>query len=159
VAHQDELQNEQAWQPPHRRPGHFKTSRHSPPPKSTKTFDKILIPDPPQGSTLHEGDIVRTTGWLYLIAWENKSGGDSDYHMQLATSKTDGNNCVVVEVPDPDVSWRTDVRPESLPSSAPDAGSQAPARSGLGKFREKMNSPVHVTVTGQLFYDTSHKPS
>src|SRR2546425_1451171 len=76
---------------------------------STSEFDAKLIKDSPPGSNLHEGDVMRTTGWLHLIAWEHGSSGDGDFHMQLSTSRTDGRNCVIMEVPDPDA--------EDVPSS------------------------------------------
>ncbi len=47
---------------------------------------------------LKEGDIVRTTGWLHVIARKP----DGDYHVQIAVNQTNQAQCLIVEVPNPD---------------------------------------------------------
>lgn len=63
--------------------------------------DRIPDPQPPVG---REGDLIAVTGWLHLVALEN----DGDYHMQMSDSPTDGNICLVVEVPDADAAFVKD---------------------------------------------------
>ena len=46
---------------------------------------------------IKEGDIITITGWIHLVAGEP----DGDYHIQVSGSRTNGDNCVVVEVPLP----------------------------------------------------------
>lgn len=101
--------------------------------------------------TLHEGDLVTVTGYLYRARCRT----DGDYHMEIGVSPARRNaRCLIVEVPDPsqipDHQLRTLIRRarddlESMGSSV--FASHARAR------------PLQVTVTGQLFLDESHHRS
>jgi hypothetical protein len=69
-------------------------------------FQDARIPAFSNSLSVNEGDILQTTGWLYLIATESD---DCDYHIQISnrprttTDKpTSEDNCIVVEAPKPD---------------------------------------------------------
>ena len=105
------------------------------------------------GDKLPEGMLVTTTGWLRLVAGET----DGDYHIQISNSATSGDQCLIVEVPNPDPDFvataslrpefeavRTFIKTKMLAGKDP-----SPAGS-------VMQHEVFVTVTGILFYDDSH---
>jgi hypothetical protein len=105
------------------------------------------------GEKFPEGTIVTTTGWLHLVAGET----DGDFHIQISASATSGDDCLIVEVPNPDPKFTATagLRPEfqvvrdlilskMLAGKAPSAGGSV------------MRHPVFVTVTGVLFFDDSH---
>ena len=58
-----------------------------------RRFTAARIPDAVDG--LHEGDIIRTKGWVHVVALES----DGDYHVQVTSSPTSGNHCLVIEMP------------------------------------------------------------
>jgi hypothetical protein len=45
-----------------------------------------------------EGTAITTAGWVHLVAGET----DGDYHIQIGASATSGDQCLIVEVPNPD---------------------------------------------------------
>jgi hypothetical protein len=69
------------------------------PHQSMIAIDAQRIAESPPGSSLREGDVVRTTGWIFLVAHEP---GDDDFHIQMTGDATDGDHCLIVEVPAPD---------------------------------------------------------
>ena len=125
-------------------------------PKVTKNdarFQKQRIPPFSNNLNIHEGELITTTGWLHLIAGES----DGDYHIQISASPTDGNNCIIVEVPNSDAEFvadaalrpqfeqvRTFLKTKTLANKDPSSGGSV------------MTHPPFVQVTGQLFYDDSH---
>lgn len=118
-------------------------------PKPVSKYAATLLPGKFHG--FKEGDFVQTTAWLHLAAF---SADDSDYHLQVTRSKTSGNNCVIVEIPDPRNAPNKETRTQwenarkfidSL------CGNKRPSEGG------KPVGPLHVRVTGQLFYDLSHE--
>jgi len=105
------------------------------------------------GAKYNEGDLLTTTGYLHLVALET----DGDYHIQISASADSGDNCLIVEVPNPDPAYvktaslfpefeavRTLIKTKMLAGKDPSA---------LGSV---MRHPVFVTVTGVLFYDDAH---
>jgi hypothetical protein len=107
---------------------------------------------------VNEGDILQTTGWLYLVATEP----DCDYHIQISNqprTTTDKpkpqDDCVVVEAPKPEFVDNAELK-QNL-SAVRDF-----IRSTILKGKEPsttasvMVHPVCVRVTGQLFYDDAH---
>jgi len=85
-------------------------------PRTLNLSDVITLPDPP-GVTMNdkryeekripaftnpknvkEGDLVKVEGYMHLVAFE---GNDDEYHIQISGSKTSGDDCLIVEVPDP----------------------------------------------------------
>src|SRR5439155_6702502 len=61
-------------------------------------FQSRRIPSDMTGAQIPEGTLVKTSGWLQLIALES----DGDYHIQISSSKQRGNKCVIVELPNSD---------------------------------------------------------
>jgi hypothetical protein len=114
-------------------------------------YQSKRIPDAIEGR--HEGDIVAVKGWLHLVAREN----DGDYHMQISDSPTDGNNCIIVEVPNPDEKFVANDTVRAQAQVVHDF-----VRSKLLRDKEPsstgnlMTHPPYVRVVGQLFYDDSH---
>ena len=105
------------------------------------------------GDQFPEGKLITTTGWLHLVAGET----DGDYHIQISGSVATGDQCLIVEVPNPDPKFApsADLEPKfaavrDLIKTKMLAGKD-PSVSG-----SVMQHPVYVTVTGILFYDDSH---
>ena len=48
-----------------------------------------------KGSRVAEGEIVRTRGFMRVVAGEE----DGDYHIQISETNDTFDNCVIVEVP------------------------------------------------------------
>jgi hypothetical protein len=133
-------------------------------------FDIISMPDPP-GVTMNdaryedsliplfsnpinlkEGDLVKTEGYLWLVAYEDNDG---EYHIQVSGNDSTGNNCLIVEVPDPvntnDAALktkyekvRTFIKDKVLHGIVP------------GKSGNLIGGRAYVYVKGQLFFDASH---
>ena len=55
------------------------------------------------GAKAGEGDIVRTAGWIRLVAGEP----DGDFHIQITDTLDTFDNCLVVEVPKDDATFVT----------------------------------------------------
>lgn len=109
-----------------------------------------LVPNP---HNLKEGDMVRTSGWLRLIATEDN---DCEYHLQLTDSRT-STRSLIVEIPKDDtISIRSKfVRGKAAVARAfirdsVNSGAEPP------EGGEKLNQPVYVDVVGQLFLDSAH---
>ena len=120
--------------------------------KNDERYRSDRIPATP-GQKLPEGTVVTTTGWLHLVALET----DGDYHIQISASAASGDQCLIVEVPDPDPAYtaNADLRPtfEALRNTIKTKMLAGKDPSGTGSV---MQHPVYVTVTGILFYDDSH---
>ena len=105
------------------------------------------------GDQFPEGKLITTTGWLHLVAGET----DGDYHIQISGSAATGDQCLIVEVPNPDPKFApsADLEPKfaavrDLIKTKMLAGKD-PSVSG-----SVMQHPVYVTVTGILFFDDAH---
>jgi len=120
--------------------------------KNDKRYQAKRIPGK-SGDKFPEGKLVSTTGYLHLVAGEN----DGDYHIQISASGSDGNHCLIVEVPssDPDYTATAALRPkfdavrEFIKTKL--LKGKEPSSSG-----SVMQHEVYVTVSGILFYDDSH---
>jgi hypothetical protein len=134
-------------------------------------FDKLIVlPDPPgvkkndpryqdafipsfqNSQNLDEGDMIRVSGWLHLVAYET----DGDYHVQISNSDTSGDHCLIIEVPyptyvkhAPNLKAKCTAVRNFLKSHLP--GKKYPSTGGT-----VLPKPIYVTVVGQLFYDDSH---
>jgi hypothetical protein len=100
-----------------------------------------------------EGQLLSVTGYIWLVAGES----DGDYHIQVSGSPASGDQCVIVEVPDPDPRFTAD---PSLQPKAEAVRTWIKARLLAGTepspFGSVMQHPVYVKVTGILFYDDAH---
>jgi hypothetical protein len=120
--------------------------------KNDSRFQDAFIPSFHNSAGLHEGETVRVSGWLHLIAYET----DGDYHIQISNSETSGDHCLIVEVPYPTyvksapnlkklcAAVRSYIKKKILANKEP------------GTSGTVIKKAVYVTVTGQLFYDDSH---
>lgn len=115
-----------------------------------KDYDGRLLPG--KVGRFHEGDYVETSGWIHYVLHES----DDDYHIQVSGSSKSGDNCVIVEVPDPLNATDADLRNHwaSARTFIDSLNSGHPAPKG-----GKTLKPVFVTIRGQLFYDLSHTPN
>src|SRR5579872_6405142 len=120
--------------------------------KDDKRYQSERIPAQ-SGMKYPEGTLITTTGWLHLVAGET----DGDYHIQISASADSGDQCLIVEVPNPDPAYTTsaDLQPkfEAVRTfiKTKMLANKDPSTSG-----SVMQHPVYVTVTGILFYDDSH---
>lgn len=120
--------------------------------KNDSRFQDAFVPTFRNSLNLQEGEMVRVTGWLHLVAYET----DGDFHIQINNSESSGDHCLIVEVPYPTYvksapnlknlcsAVRSYVKKNML-------GDRDPTPSG-----KILKNVVCVTVTGQLFYDDSH---
>ena len=122
-------------------------------------YNAARIPAFSDSLNAKEGDILQTTGWLYLVATEKT---DCDYHIQISnkprtttSQPTPDDDCIIVEAPKPDFIESTDlkqrvtavrnyIKTTILKDSEP---------SNRGSV---MVHAVCVRATGQLFYDDAH---
>ena len=120
--------------------------------KNDKRYQSVRMPAQ-AGMKFAEGTAITTTGWMHLVAGET----DGDYHIQISASATSGDQCLIVEVPNPDPQYVKTA--ELLPGfetvrsfiKSKLLASKDPSPSG-----SVLQHPVFVTVTGILFYDDSH---
>src|ERR1035437_1951751 len=117
-----------------------------------KRYQSARIPAQ-AGDQFPEGKLITTTGWLHLVAGET----DGDYHIQISGSDSTGDQCLIVEVPNPEPKFtasadlqpkfaavRDFIKAKMLAGKNPSTGGSV------------MQHPVYVTVSGILFYDASH---
>jgi hypothetical protein len=121
-------------------------------------FQDVRIPSFSNSLSVNEGDILQTTGWLYLVATET----DCDYHIQISnqprttTDKpTPQDDCVVVEAPKPDFVENADLK-QALSTLRDYIKTKILKGNEPSNTGSVMIHPVCVRVTGQLFYDDAH---
>jgi hypothetical protein len=123
--------------------------------KNDARFQSDRIPAFDNPLNVKEGDIVSVRAWLHIMATES----DGDYHIQVSGSRSDGNQCLIVEVPRPEQEYvaSAELRPmfDTVRSWAREKllhdSAKEPSTRG-----NCMEHPPYVEVTGQLFYDDSH---
>lgn len=116
-------------------------------------YRNLRIPTPVNG--LHEGDIIRTRGWVHLIAMDD----DGDYHIQMSDSPTTAARCLIVELPmdqakfekDPALRARSATERKMLRAKLLHDATQEPLKGG-----NLMQHPPYMVVAGQLFFDDWH---
>lgn len=121
-------------------------------------YQEARIPAFANSLNVKEGDILQTTGWLYLVATES----DCDYHIQISNKPrtttdqpTPEDDCIVVEAPKPDFVENADLKQRA--GALRDYIKTKILRGGEPSNRGSvMIHPVCVRVTGQLFYDDAH---
>jgi hypothetical protein len=122
--------------------------------RMTKDFESARYPKT-SGAKYAEGQIVRTRGYLRLVAGE----GDGDYHIQISTTADTFDDCLVVEVPNDDKTFIAKA-PELIPLAktvrAWVTNSLKLTKDPQGRILV-MQRPPYVEVTGQLFFDAEHQ--
>ena len=109
-----------------------------------------------------EGDIISTDAWVQLVAVEaSKKKGtnevtDGDYHIQVSGSRTNRDNVVIVEVPQPEFVSDPALRQEvdalrTMLRAKLHNGTEFSLNTG-----SCMAHPVKMHLVGQLFYDETH---
>ena len=120
----------------------------------TEQFETVRYPKT-AGANYAEGQIVRTRGYLRLVAGEN----DGDYHIQISETPDTFDNSLVVEVPKDDpvfIANAPDLIPVAKSVRAWVITSLKLTRDPLG-LTIPMRNPPYVEVTGQLFFDAAHE--
>ena len=121
-------------------------------------YQDARIPKSSNSSDVKEGDLVTTTGFLYLVATET----DCDYHIQISNQPrtttdhpTANDDCIVVEAPRPDLVPSADLQQKvtALRDYIKTKIMRGAEPSNNGSV---MIHSVCVRVTGQLFYDDAH---
>ena len=127
-----------------------------PDPEPVPSPGKLLRPRIPHFDNalgIQEGELVRTRGWLRLIATEDN---DCEYHLQLTLSAT-STRSFIIEVAKDDA---TSIRSAWVRSKAGKVrafvrdevnGGKEPPEGG-----KTLADPLYVEVVGQLFYDSAH---
>lgn len=123
--------------------------------KDSAKFDSNHIPYSVSG--FKEGDLVTTSGWFKLVAFESQSGGDGDYHIQLRTDSAWADTCFIVEIPMPEF-IKND---PALLDSCKNARGFVSKKILLDENAVPLSSgnvvgKAYVSVTGALFFDAHH---
>jgi hypothetical protein len=121
------------------------------PKRNLPTRDRVALIANPNG--VKEGDMIRTRGWLRLIATEDN---DCEYHLQLTQTKA-SKNSVIIEVSKDDA---TSIKSAFVRGKAKTVrafirdeanGGEEPPEGG-----KVLDPPIYVEVAGQLFLDSAH---
>lgn len=96
--------------------------------------------------SLREGQLVTVTGWVRLV---KVSADDCDLHIQMTPERAAPDPMIIVEIPRPDRKHVHDAALRALLAIARDSLRAAVKAAGL---------PQLLTITGALFFDTSHFP-
>ena len=117
-----------------------------------KRYEETLIPHFENKNKLNEGDLVTTNGYIHLVAYEDN---DQEFHIQISESPTNGDNCFIVEVPDP-----ANVDDAKLKQKYEAVRNFIKEKILFGKEPNKSGNVISgqpfVSVTGQLFFDDAH---
>ena len=115
-------------------------------------YDDALIPAFDNPLQAKEGDLISITGYLHLVAYDKEDG---DYHIQISGSAVDGDNCIIVEIPDPENITDADLKSRCAAErrwiNDKLCEGNAPSKSGT-----VITDAPRVTVIGQLFLDLAH---
>jgi hypothetical protein len=104
--------------------------------------DSFISQDAQIGNaTVREGQLVQVSGYISDVRCEK---GDGDYHADFRADDSVSGACAEVEVPNPD--------------NIADQNTKARVSEARQAFDGWLNqqTPVHVTLIGQLFYDYTH---
>ena len=109
-----------------------------------KAFEKKYHPDEIKikNEKVKEGDLVTIKEcWIHLVGSES----DNDYHIQISESKSNTAKCLVIEIPPKSSDKKLSAQFKEL-------------RKKLEKYHtdKLLTQPLHVTVTGQFFFDDDH---
>ncbi len=122
-------------------------------------FENRVIPPFPNSLHVREGQLLRTTGWLYLVALEK---GDCDFHLQISPQSHTLNSppgpnddSLIVEAPAPRF-----LRSAGLQQAGAAIRQYIETKLLRGHLPSNRASvmihAVCVEAAGQLFYDDAH---
>ncbi len=115
-------------------------------------FESARFPKTP-GAKAGEGEIVRTRGYVRLVAGEP----DGDYHIQITDTPDTFDNSLVVEVPRDDSDFVKDAALSAAAKSVRDfVMTKLKTGDPTGRV-VRIVGPAYVEVTGQLFFDAEHQ--
>jgi hypothetical protein len=124
-----------------------------PPPKHSQPATGLITGVAANGLRVHEGQILRTRGWLRLVATEDN---DCEYHMQLTRTRTSDSSFIVEVAKDDAASIRSTFvrgKAKAVRTWIRDTlfnGDEPPEKGRV------LPTPVYVEVAGQLFFDSAH---
>lgn len=110
----------------------------------------------PVGGNLHEGDLVRVTGWVQFI---KTSADDCDYHIQLTPTQDGRTGTIIVEIPEPDAQHVADpaLRPQ-LAAARESLRQQLQLKGDPRKRGIRLDGRAYMEFTGALFFDGNDYP-
>lgn len=115
-------------------------------------YESALFPKT-SGAKFADGDLVRTQGFVRLVAGED----DGDYHIQISETNDTFDNCLVVEVPKDDAEFVKDAAILPAVKGVRDfVMTQLKTGDPTGRV-VRIVGPAYVEVTGQLFFDAEHQ--
>lgn len=115
-------------------------------------FESALFPKT-SGAKFGDGDLVRTQGFVRLVAGED----DGDFHIQISETNDTFDNCLVVEVPKDDPEFVKDAAIMPAIKGVRDfVTTQLKTGDPTGRV-VRIVGPAYVEVTGQLFFDAEHQ--
>jgi hypothetical protein len=118
----------------------------------TTAFRSVRYPETP-GAKFGEGAVVRTSGYVRLVAGEP----DGDFHIQLSVTADTFDNSLVVEVPKDDPAFVTDTGVSAAARTVRNfVMTQLKTGDPTGRV-VRIVGPAYVEVTGQLFFDAEHQ--
>ena len=124
-----------------------------PAPKRSQPATGLIMGARANALEVHEGQILRTRGYLRLVATEDN---DCEYHIQLTLTPRSSRSFIVEVAKDDAASIRSTFvrgRAKEVRAWIRDelfAGNEPP---GSGRL---ISPPVFVEVVGQLFFDSAH---
>jgi hypothetical protein len=121
---------------------------------ATTDFEKVRYPKA-AGAKFGEGQIVRTRGFLRIVAGED----DGDYHLQISDTNDTFDNSLVVEVPKDDPVFVESGKTVIDAAKAVRTFVMARISNGVDPTGHILviKGPAYVEVTGQLFFDSEHQ--
>jgi hypothetical protein len=120
--------------------------------KMSKQFEDALFPKS-QGALFADGQIIRTRGYLRIVAGEP----DGDYHVQITATPDTMENSVVVEVPKDDAEFVSSAElRDAVKTVRQWIVTNLKTGDPTGRV-VRMVHPVYVEVQGQLFFDAEHQ--
>lgn len=120
----------------------------------SRKMDHVRYPAAPNASSLVEGEIISTTGWIHLIAAET----DGDYHIQIAQTDKSMVRCFIVEAPRPDKKFVKDDRVLAATTAVRNALLDKALDGKELKYGavRVLRPPIFARISGQFFYDDWH---
>jgi len=124
---------------------------------SREEYQNQRFPDTVGKHHLREGDIVTTYGYILLAAVEkDKNGEDGDYHVQIRTTSTWADSCLVVEATFPPFIEGNKALQDSCRKVRDFFDHHILKGKKKACFGTDDVTAPYVKITGQLFFDAHH---
>lgn len=104
---------------------------------------------------LHEGDLVRVSGWVQFI---KTSADDCDYHVQITPKRGGKSGTIIVELPQPDAAHVADPALRARLVAARAALLQQLHLTGAPPAKGQFLDGQYIEFVGALFFDGNDYP-